>query len=225
MTVTEMQYSFDTLIQTMDDVFKSTERLDTDEVVRFLDTAQRRFFEEKYLTQGTFQGNVELLRRKADDLRALIKRSECLLSIPSTGVTNRILATLPDDFLYYLRSDSKITRTALPVVENEWTTNAEVNYTEISNVTTTSFNIPILRSPAVTLESDYLLVYKDNYTTLEGLEMTYIRQLKVLSLDVSDTTYTTTCELSEYLHSDIVRRAVEMYIVEYKFRLKQQDKQ
>lgn len=62
------------------------------------------------------------------------------------------------------------------------------------------------------LEDNSLLVYKDYYTNLYNIQITYVRKPNTISL-------TTDCELSDSCHKNIVNLAVTKYIEEYKYKL------
>ena len=222
MNAQNMQFLFESLIQTMYGGFEEQERPDTDTIFRFLNLSVDRYLKEKYLSQSTFKDNIEFVQKNSDDLRGLIKRQTGLVKNPLSGIPNRSLVNLPSDYLFYIKSESKVTRTALPVLAvAAWVPNREVTYKELAKITTSVYNTPILRHPVVTFEEDdKILLYKDNYTTVSDFEITYIREPKDLVLTVVDaSTETTTVELAEHTHEEIVRLAVEMFTMEYKFRL------
>ena len=229
MTVAEMQFEFEILIQTMWEGFKELERPNTYTVLRFLNLAQNRYIKEKYLSNPDMRANIEFVRKRSDDLRNLIKRygtTSPVLSHPATGASNRVIITLPSDYLFYIRSDSRVTRTALPVVTQQWTPNRETNYDEIFNIETGIYNTPILPHPIIVFEeSDRLVIYYDSYTSITGYEVTYLRKPKTLVIDDAGSDETIECELAYHTHEEVTRMAAEMYTVEYKFRLAQKTDQ
>ena len=54
--------------------------------------------------------------------------------------------------------------------------------------------------------------------------MSYLRQPKYLGF-VENSTNTQTCELASHTHEEITRMAVDIYINEYKMRIKEQKSQ
>jgi len=221
MTVAEMHFEFQILLETMWDEFKETERPDSFTVLKYLNLAQDRYIKDKYLSNPNMKANVEMVQKKTDDLRNIIKRSNTgLFATIITGPDNKYLVGLPSDYLFFIRADFKITRTDLPVVTNAWTPGRVTDYDEVSKITTGVYNIPILPEPVIVFEeSDNMVVFKDSYTTLVDMETTYLRQPYSMVIDSAGANETTTCELAEHTHEEITRLAVEMFTMEYKFRL------
>lgn len=226
MTVKEMQFEFEILLQTMWDGFSETERPSTYDVLRFLNLAQNRYIKDKYLSNPDMRSNIEFVRKRSDDLRNIIKRhgGPAPISVPATGPDNRVIISLPNDYLFYIRSDSKVTRTALPVATEKWTPNRETNYDEVEDVITGIYNTPILPNPIVVFEEyDRILIIHDSYTTINGLELTYLRNPKTLVIDDPVAGEVVECELAHHTHEEITRMAADMYALEYKFRLQQRE--
>ena len=220
MTVAEMHFEFQILLETMWSDFKETERPDSYTVLKFLNLAQSRYLKDKYLSNPDMKANIEFVRKKADDLRNIIKRTISALLAGTTGPGNKRTLPLPDDYLFYIRSDSKVTRTALPVVASQWTPNRETSYDEVENVITGVYNTPILPEPVIVFEQgDTMVIYYDTYTSISEVEVTYLRHPKTMVIDSPGADDTITCELAEQTHEEIVRLAVEMFAMEYKFRL------
>ena len=228
MTVAEMHFEFQILLETMWDEFKETERPDSFTVLKYLNLAQDRYIKDKYLSNPNMKANVEMVQKKTDDLRNIIKRdTRTVFTAIATGPSNRYLISLPDDYLFYIRADIKITRSDLPAVIEEWTPVRVTDYDEVYKITTGIYNKPILPEPVIVFEeSDNIVIYKDDYTTLIGpgtgggnLELTYLRQPYTMVIDGAGIGETITCELAEHTHEEITRIAVEMFTMEYKFRL------
>lgn len=238
MTIWEMQYEFERLLETIYPDAKIEDKQDSDTVLLALNISQRRFLYEKYLSKSTIKENIEYLQKRSDDLRNLIVRGELMSPTAiNTGPLSAIgytidLSTLANKYLFYLRSDTLLTRSGPPVVgpTASWTTNKIVNsYEEINKIVTTIFNKPLLREPVVALESaNKLLLVTDNFTTIASgvnsntIAITYLKFPKDLGFTNEITI--STCELSEHTHEEIVRLAVDIYVKEYKFLLSQKSK-
>lgn len=163
---------------------------------------------------------------------------------PSTAITlsspgsSRITFTqdgavafpLPADYFYYIRSTSKLSGTYLNSVIKTWFNNNLIEQSDIdSSILTNAINTPIIRTPLVVLEQSpvtgdtsksYMLLYKDSYSNLFNVELTYIRNPKVITLVVTDSNnQTTECELSTQTHPEIIEYALKLYIEDYKFKL------
>jgi hypothetical protein len=223
MTNIEMQYEFSKLIQEMDESFESIKRPSSETIFRMLNYAINRYIKEKYLSGPTMAQNIQQVQYRADDLRNLIVSFTTAYPVtPLSPYTHFIKATLPENYMFYIRSDSKILRSAIPVMTNyEWTPNRVANYDEIDKIVTSPTNKPILRMPVVVFEGQNIMsIHFDRYTVISDVSITYLRVPKLLVLDLYDVTKETTeCELAIHTHEEIVKLAVAMYIDEYKFHL------
>ena len=233
MKVSEQIYEFEKLVDTISPGFKVENKFDTDIILLALNIAQMRFIKERYLS-GAMADNITLISSKQDELRKLIVSNELLtLSQLNTGVLATIgfeadLTGLSNTFMYYLRSATLMEHTAPPVTATpRWFTNLLASdYSLVDKVLTTPYNTPILRQPIVAFKSeDKLNIVVDSYSSVEttdGFSIDYLRQPKYLG--ITDTTTTTTgCELIDYLHEEITKLAVDIYIKEYRFLLAQKD--
>lgn len=222
MTGQDMVYNFQRLVETISPVFLAPEKLDTWEMLDWLTRTQERFIRLKYLNNNSFEQNVYRLSMVSDDLARLLKTES--VSLPYTQLGNIEYSKeipLPEDFLAYVRSDSIVSRTLPKVVTNRRIGNVEINYDKIDSVITTHQNHPILEAPIVTMKDNTtlpgeervsILLIHDKYTTLKGFYITYIKKPEAIKLDKE-------CELAPYMHEDLVKLAVSMYIEEYKLKL------
>jgi hypothetical protein len=222
MTVENMLTYFQSLLELSWDEFKIREKPDTDIILKMINLANDRYIKEKYLIGPTIDQTILFLQKNPGDLQKMIKRQSGLGLAAFPTRSDRILVSLPTDYLHYIRSDSKITRTTVNPVTSIWTPNMEATYEEIRRITRGPFNEEIIiKEPIVVFEQDNkMLVYFDSYTSISDIEVTYLRKPKDLVLEVTDsTTQTNESELAEYTNKEVLRLAVEMFIVEYKFRL------
>lgn len=225
MTAIEMIYEFYEILKTVSPDFNLKDRPDTDTILMALNIGQSRLIHDRYLNKESFSENVKYVQEKFDDLKNIIKSSQ-LRAIPiTTGHYNGIasLVAFPSDYLFYLRSDTYISRTvSLATSGYVWTPNEVAkSIKDIESATTNLFNKPILRQPVVTQDSTGIIVIIDAYTTIyyndgdyKGFDLTYLRKPLYIGT-------TTECELATYLHEQIVRLAVDIYLKEYKFLLAQ----
>jgi hypothetical protein len=146
-----------------------------------------------------------------------------------------IMLPLPSDYFYYVRSTSYINGTYLGVLNKSWIENVLIEHSDITpSILSNAINIPIIRNPLVLLETNpgtsspslsYMVMYKDTYTNLFDLEITYIRNplpvaLLVNGLQPNGTVETS--ELSFQVHQDIVDYSVKLYIEDFKYKLQTQ---
>jgi len=217
-----MVYSFQQLLITMSPAFKTVERLDTYEILDYLNRTVDRYIKTKYLSGGSFINNTNTINANIGDLSKLVIATSKTYAFTQVVNMNNVYETdLPIDFLAYVRSDSKITRTVVFTGTDIWVPNNEVDFNQIDQFITTAFNIPILEKPLVSIQnfegdgSKEVLLIIDGFTTLTNYVLTYIK--KPTAIDISSNN----CELADYLHEEIVRLAVVSYIDEYKTKLTQ----
>ena len=255
MDVRQMQIEFERSIQLIDENFVLKDKLDTENILYFLNIAQDRYLKQTYLSKTSLQDNIQFLQKRADDLKQLVERStdgRCIggvvlpyitllteVDIPTgfigEGQTYKVSAAgaetitypvggtaysdgdtfvgtvgnkeytdtgadvlivldttqdggdllrVPYDYIYYMLSRSKITRSTVAVANAEWTSNKVITHDELDNVIQTPFNDPILRKPCILFEgADSMAIYDDSDTSITDFELIYIRKPKKLILD------------------------------------------
>jgi len=226
MTVLEMQQYFETLLQTNSDIFNDTEKPDTDTILRYLNVAQIKYINDKYLSTPTFKDRVKILSGAINDFGTLVKYKVLTDGASVDGI-------LPDYCKLYeldgteweiVKISGKIDRIDIKPTSDTFIDFNPFNLGEIDKLTTTSINIPILLVPQFSIISENsnknIVVVYDKYTTLpSGATLIYLKEPDVLDLG-------NTCELASYLHEDIVKLAIQMFQQE-KFKIidKSKDKE
>jgi len=239
MTTIEMQYEFETLLHTVSDVFKEDESILTEEVFESLNRAQERYIKLKYLNGNTVQENIAILNARQDEIRNLIG-TYTFTSVLQAAENPNLYYVVPtevwygyDNYLHYIDSQTKITKTSNPVISvAEYVPNIFSTYIGLEQFYTTTYNIPVMRFPLITMgyKSDVnpgkivspqtFRILVDSMTTPEEFFLTYLRKPKTLVLEITDAnTQTTKCELVKSLHQELVEMAVSIYLDEYKMRL------
>lgn len=229
MTVREMQMAFDVLVQSITQTMEIQDKPDSYTIVYFLNLAQTKYIRDNFINKNTMVANIESIQRRSDILRNLIKRytgTASLTALPATEVDGGISFILPNDYLYYLKSFSYATNTLANVSSKTWTPNRVVDHSELDRITNGVFNTPILRKPCVVFEeADEMMLYKDKDTSVFNISYIYLRNPMTMSLAAtainSPAGFTNVCELDESTHSDIVELAVQLFILDYKFKLQQ----
>lgn len=249
MTAREMQIAFMRELSNINSEFEYPNILDSDQVFYFINLAQDRYLKETYITKETVKDNIEAIKKKIDDLKQLITRATLFtdiinvsepslplssVALPSSEIKiasdGALMLPLPTNYIYYIRSASKIDGTYLNILTKGYVENLQIEYSEVnSSLLVSAYNNPVFRSPYITLETNptgttvskaYMILYKDAYTNIYNLELTYIRKPKNIVLTVTDSSkQTTECELSTITHQEIVSYAVRMFIEEYKYKL------
>jgi hypothetical protein len=225
MTVADMVYEFQRLLETINPGFKVEEKVDTNEIVRFLNWGCIRYLKEKYLTAPTERTNVEILRNNMADLLNLLTDrtydgTDLVPDATYLGIKNVLI---PDNYFYIVRGDAYIERGSTVF---EWMPSEIINYSELEGLIPTSINKPLVRKPVIFFSSQNTIsLFMDSNTDITKFKLTYIRKPKELvMLSPTETvedpnTQTGECELAEYLHEEIVKFSVDMYILEYKYKL------
>lgn len=224
MTGIEMQIEFLRLLKLINKELVLSELPNSETIFQMLNISQIRYLKEIYFGNGEY----ERILSKADEVRDLIRRVTVNSTATSTApytYNSKSIASIVDlsqvtDFMFYIRSDSKITRSAMPLVETpSWMPNEFIKYSEKDKFLTTPVNIPIITKPGCYIEnsglSNSLVIIHDIYTIItdsKGVSIEYIKTPK-------DITNDNTSDLPNYLHEDVVKFAVEIYINNYKLRL------
>lgn len=208
MNALQMQIEFERLLYTSNPEFSTSGKLDTDEIFAYLNIAQLRVMKQKYFPTSNITENVKVIQSNVEELRNLIKRYDAATGLPLTNILHAYPVILPNDYLHYIRSDTTITRTALPVISS-WSTvpNKVIDYSMVDLVTTNAFNKPILRKPCIVFEeNNTMMVFIDGYTSINSLVITYLKTPITIKLGGSND-----CELAEYLHEEVVATAVDIF--------------
>lgn len=245
MNTRQMQMEFERVVQLVDPSLEIVQKIDSDTIFYFLNLAQERYVKANFVDKENLNNNKEWLQKRDTILKNIIKRAIMFSASDSNAVLypadqpvdaitpanlpsglsitydGGILMPLPSNYFFYIRSNSKVTGTYLDLVTQKWVANRVISHQDLENIINSAYNTPILRKPCVLFEESSFTLYKDAYTNLFNVELTYVRRPKKLVLTVADAaTETTTCELSELTHNEIIDLAVNIFIEEAKYRLK-----
>ena len=223
MTSIEMNIEFLRLLKAINKELVLSELPDTETIMQMLTISQIRYLKEVYLKDGEHQ----VILNKADELRDLTRRKlvDCtaISSGPLDGIASTVnLTTSASDFMFYIRSDSKLTRSAMPIISTaSWMPNEYIKYTDKDKFLTTPVHTPIIIKPGCFLENtgtaNSLVILYDSYTTLGttgAISLEYIKEPDDITLEAGGES-----ELPNFMHEDIVKFAVDIYINNYKLRL------
>lgn len=237
MTVLEMQILFETLLETTSPLYNSSEKLDTDTIMRYLNEALNYYITEKYLSAPTFEERTLALGSNIQDLGLLITETsigEELITPPFDNSV--ILSNKSDEYWHVIKIITNIDRSKPTAVALGNVQLVPINFNFIDRYITTINNYPIILTPVYTEYTptgesykEFLVIY-DKYTGFntadEAITMIYLKKPKELNLDTNSSTKTTTCELAPYLHREIVKLALNLFESEkYKLMKKTQDKE
>lgn len=125
--------------------------------------------------------------------------------------------TLPTDYMYYIQSNSIVTKSHLSEQDTEEriVANKDIKYTSVNDIMPAYYDKKIIRVPYAVINknnSTTLQIVHDNYTIVNKVELTYYRKPKQINLNQD-------CELSDTVHMDLIEQAVEIFVTEAKYRL------
>ena len=214
-------------LQTMDPTMQLQNKIETDDIVSFLNQYQNMFIKDVYLSKSKVKDDKRLSSKLNDYLSTLIRYSKNLpisdieFNNEYTTGNNFISYDLPQDYLTYITSLSYIINN---YVEN---TIAEVknkyidNFSDLFNVIGNTDNYGcITRKPIVTTSlpsssGRKLTLFHDIYTVVNGITLFYIKMPEPITLDDYSA-----CELPYECFDDLVQGTVDLY-VSTKYKLSQ----
>ena len=211
MTGKEMKYDFEVKNELIGGL--ELPDLTDDEIDVFLNNAQDKIVEELYKSSGT------------EFLTELLTTSDLIYSTDSTAYTEidnaeeYTLATISSDVIFFVDAALKLTRTNPDISTAQWIQCEKIKKEIAHNFAETGFNTPWFENPKLFLEDGKIVVIVDGYTTSQSnLKFEYIK--RPTRIDVTDAT--TECELREFLHKDVVDRAIILLLDSYKSKMKEE---
>lgn len=216
-----MNYSaLNTAFQTELDIKSNSSApgLTNPEIDWFLNRGQDSLVEELFSKSGS-EHLQELLVVESGNLTAVY--SIGAVASPCSNARQRSFETVNSVFFAYVGCVAKLTRSARPVISSAeyipciWI-KKEDSYKFFAN----SYNVPDFVNPRVFIEGDVakngkIVVIHDSYTTLDYTNslcvlFEYLKLPQRIAYATS-----TTCELKDILHKDVVSRAVEVALKTY----------
>jgi hypothetical protein len=169
------------------------------EISSFLNTAQLDIIRE-----AVTNSRYDLISTIITDTSAIVS----LTLVTDTLIKNSYTydLTLTTDYLYYISSQSKYTRTS-PTLTSDYVYNEEIDYRQAAQFVASPFNKPYFRIPKCFLTNKKLRVLCDFYTTVIALIVTYVKIPAIISIDGI-----VPSNINEALHQDIVKRAVDVAV-------------
>lgn len=199
------------------ETFVALQRPITDTVLKLLNDSYLASL-DGICRAGSFPLSAQQVRANLEALRRFIIVENL---IPDGTIDPNISyidsSTLIGKYLYFVKAEAKITRTAVPEVTTaDWVETQPVHETQTESYLATIYNRPIIRRPAITFTESTLkgdpwrmAIYTDVYSTLTKLRLTYIKEPEPLVADL-----TSECILEpESLCHDIVRKALDTFLI------------
>lgn len=211
MLARQMQISFENRLQQIRPDLELNNKISSDVVFEFLNAATLRFCKDAYVLEDQTEDGSRAFRKVNDSLKALSTRVTLKANKPSaddyTLTTYMVRVKLPENFMYYIRSTSRVAsnykwKTAPEKLSDDSDRNPQLFVTpnkvikedQIDKILTTYYNRPILLNPYVVLtESQETATPEDNPTVNDPVETP-------LWLNVIHDSYTTITDVDLYYY-------------------------
>ena len=208
MTTREMQNSFELTVSRYDSTFIVESHL----VFYWLNEAIESLVKLKYLGDTVDGDSFEQSQRRTDDLRLLQMTAKLTATVSGNDLNkvNSYTATLPVDYLFRIGEEVDIT--LANISGDDVTIRQEV--TEVTNDNVNAkYRDPFGEhkvhydeaKPLRLFYQDHVELISDGNYTVDFYYLKYLKQPSIISLD------TDVSEFPEYMHSEIVDKAVELF--------------
>lgn len=214
-------------LQTMDPTMQIQNKIETDDIVSFLNQYQNMFIKDVYLSKSKVKDDKRLSSKLNDYLSTLIRYSKNLpisdieFNNEYTTRNNFISYDLPQDYLTYITSLSSIVNNYVENTIGEVKNKYIDNFSDLFNIVGNTDNYGcITRKPIVTTSlpsssGRKLTLFHDIYTVINGITLFYIKMPEPITLDDNSA-----CELPYECFDDLVYGTVDLY-VSTKYKLSQ----
>ena len=214
-------------LQTMDPTMQIQNKIETDDIISFLNQYQNMFIKDVYLSKSKVKDDKRLSSKLNDYLSTLIRYNTHL---PISDIefnnnydtrNNFISYDLPQDYLTYITSLSSIVNNYVENTIGEVKNKYIDNFSDLFNIVGNTDNYGcITRKPIVTTSlpssnGRKLTLFHDIYTVINGITLFYIKMPEPITLDDNSA-----CELPYECFDDLVQGTVDLY-VNTKYKLSQ----
>lgn len=209
-------------LQTMDPTMQIQNKIETDDIVSFLNQYQNMFIKDVYLSKSKVKDDKRLSSKLNDYLSTLfVHQNLTQISEDDHHTTYNI----PDTYLSYVDSISTVSNIYTGDTNPKDTQNKYIdNIQDVNNVINGNYNLGfIMRKPVIIIspkisqsdERTTLTVFHDIYTHIFNTDLFYIRTPQPITLDNNSA-----CELPYECFDDLVQGTVDLY-VSTKYKLSQ----
>lgn len=205
----QLGIEFERRLQTMFPAAKTVAKIDTEDLYSFLNQYQLQYIQQLYLTEDQAPSNARPSILIQDVLRMFTKHTKLTngLKDESLDSDNKVF-NLPADYYQYIRSTSHVYGTYKNYVGGKEVANKLVKQSDMHKVVENYFDDKrIIRNPFVILEGNTIKVIYDQYTTLDSLDLVYLRIPSYFSILTN-----TPCELPYECFESLVSGSLDLYI-------------
>ena len=193
-------------LQTILPTFKIENKIDTEDIYAFLNQFQKQYIDAIYRQDDQVESGTRVSVLGEDILRTITHHSTLTNgTVDSSLDYDNITFTLPSDYYQYIRSVSNITGNYKTdnqgIVSNKLLKQSDVN--KIINQNYDKHRI--LRNPMAVLEGNNIKIIHDEYTTVNSVDVTYIKIPNNFSITIP-------CELPYECFEDLVAGATDLYV-------------
>lgn len=206
MTSQEQVILFYDILENANPIFRTTEeRPITDVVFQYLNEAQIRLFNNRYLP-GNMLENIYMIKAYKNELKSLLSSTTPILS-SGTRYPNSKTTSWGNE-LTFVDGTINITRNGYPTATTVKVDLVPILDIYVNKYLTNHTNKPIILQPVVFVDrsDNTLCVIHDAYTTLNGSS-----NITVLNKPAFITTGQN-CQLDARMHEQITREAVTMFL-------------
>lgn len=201
-------------LQTAIQALKLEYKIDTEDIYAFLNQFQKQYIDTLYAQGDNSESGSRTAIILEDILRTLNAHTILTEEVTSGHYDdNYKVFALPSDYYKYIRSVSNVTGTYKTPGQSAKLSNVLLKQPDANKVINQAYDKHrILRNPVVILENGQtaagtLKVIHDEYTTINGVDLTYIK----LPGDFSVLT-NTPCQLPYTCFEDLVAGATNLYL-------------
>lgn len=207
--------------------FALKNKLTSDTIYSFLNEYQDIYVKTLFLSEDQVQSGTRQQRLLSDSVSTLVTKEQLQVEKSTDSDTNSDIVELPEDYYYYIRSNSIVTSTYKGThIKPVTMSNLVIKEDDATKVIQQYYNNNgIIRNPLVLIEDKELHIIHDNYTNIYLVELTYYRhpyRFNLIGYDDNNKqsgAVHSYCELPYKCFNELVDGAVNLYISNYKFKL------
>jgi len=210
MTARDMQNGFELEINKFD----SDQIIESHIIFYWLNQAQDRLIKTYYSGNNPKGDAFEQTQKRIDDLRPLIKEARLYLTAGVDGINkpNSFIATIPADYWFAVNEEVLI---QMPDITGNFTLTKRMSVTQ-STLDTYPRQIADPYSEHILHyeQAKPLRLFKENYVELvtDGYYQINFYYLRYIKKPVNIDLETGICELPDHMHTEIVTKAVNLYL-------------